>query len=124
MLLSYILFLPRSILLQMGMEGRVAFWKNGSLLEILGMTVWRIPTEKFYYNNRKAYYEWLNVGVNYYESLENLSKILSFLTLLPGAVRYNPVDWTDLHTHLTGWENPVYKFFLFQFIKNITLLKN
>ncbi len=62
------------------------------LAESLGTAVWGIPTEKFYYDNRQAYYNGLNVGVNYYETLERLDKILPFLTLLPQAVCYKPVD--------------------------------
>src|SRR5665213_1420249 len=53
------------------------------LAEKLGVAVWGIPTEKFYYDNRQAYYNGLNVGVNYYETLERLHKTLPFLTLLP-----------------------------------------
>lgn len=45
-----------------------------------------------YYDNRQAYYNGLNVGVIYYETLERLGKILPFLTLLPQAVCYKPID--------------------------------
>jgi len=62
------------------------------LAESLGTAVWGIPTEKYYYDNRQAYYAGLNVGVNYYETLERLDKILPFLTLLPKAVCYKPID--------------------------------
>lgn len=62
------------------------------LASVLGNAVWGIPTEKYYYDNRQAYYNGLNVGVNYYESLERLNKILPFLNLLPQAVCYKPVD--------------------------------
>ena len=62
------------------------------LAEKLGTAVWGIPTEKFYYDNRQAYYTGLNVGVNYYETLERLDKIMPFLSLLPQAVCYNPID--------------------------------
>lgn len=58
----------------------------------LGNAVWSLPTEKYYYDNRQAYYTGLNVGVNYYETLERLHKILPFLTLLPQAICYKPVD--------------------------------
>lgn len=61
------------------------------LAEKLGTAVWGIPTEKFYYDNRQAYYTSLNVGVNYYETLERLDKTLPFLTLLPQAVCYKPI---------------------------------
>ena len=62
------------------------------LAEVLGAAVWGIPTEKYYYDNRQAYYTGLNVGVNYYETLEKLNNILPFLLLLPKAVCYKPVD--------------------------------
>jgi Fic family protein len=62
------------------------------LAESLGQAVWGIPTEKYYYDYRQVYYNGLNVGVNYYETLERLDKTLPFLTLLPQAVCYKPVD--------------------------------
>lgn len=62
------------------------------LAENLGTAVWGIPTEKYYYDNRQAYYNSLNVGVNYYETLERLDTTLPFLTLLPQAVCYKPID--------------------------------
>lgn len=74
-------------------NGRVArLLEKWFLAESLGTAVWGIPTEKYYYDNRQAYYNGLNVGVNYYETLERLDKILPFLTLLPQAVCYKPVD--------------------------------
>lgn len=62
------------------------------LAESLGSVAWSIPTEKYYFDNRQAYYKGLNIGVNYYETIESIDKILPFLTLLPKAVCYNPVD--------------------------------
>lgn len=62
------------------------------LAENLGSAVWGIPTEKYYYDNRQTYYNGLNIGVNYYETLERLNQTLPFLTLLPKAVCYKPVD--------------------------------
>ena len=62
------------------------------LAECLGSSVWGIPTEKYYYDNRQAYYNGLNIGRDYYETMEQLNKILPFLTLLPKAVCYKPVD--------------------------------
>ncbi|ANI89398.1 hypothetical protein A9P82_08885 [Arachidicoccus ginsenosidimutans] len=62
------------------------------LAECLGQAVWGIPTEKYYYDNRQAYYAGLNVGINYYDTLEQSNKILPFLTLLPKAVCYKPID--------------------------------
>jgi len=62
------------------------------LAEVLGDGVWGIPSEKYYYDNRQDYYNSLNVGVNYYETMERLNKVLPFLILLPNAVCYKPVD--------------------------------
>jgi Fic family protein len=62
------------------------------LSEILGDAIWGIPTEKYYYDNRQDYYNSLNIGINYYETLEQLNKALAFLTLLPKAVYYKPVN--------------------------------
>jgi len=62
------------------------------LAEVLGDAAWGIPSEKYYYDNRQSYYNGLNVGVNYYETMERLNQVLPFLTLLPKAVCYKPVD--------------------------------
>lgn len=62
------------------------------LAECLGPAVWGIPTEKYYYDNRQTYYTSLNLGRDYYETLEQLDKIQPFLSMLPKAVCYKPVD--------------------------------
>ena len=62
------------------------------LAESLGTAVWGIPTEKYYYDNRQAYYTGLNVGRDYYETIEKINETLPFLKLLPQAVCYKPVD--------------------------------
>lgn len=62
------------------------------LAEVLGNAAWGIPSEKYYYDNRREYYNALNVGVNYYETMERLNQLLPFLTLLPKAVCYKPID--------------------------------
>ena len=61
------------------------------LVSVLGDAVWSMPSEKYYFDNRAAYYKGLNVGMNYYESLEQLDNIFPFLKLLPEAVCYTPV---------------------------------
>ncbi len=61
------------------------------LVSVLGDAVWSVPSEKYYYDNRAAYYNGLNIGINYYESLERIDNILPFLKLLPEAVCYTPV---------------------------------
>jgi Fic family protein len=74
-------------------NGRVArLLEKWFLAKSLGEVAWSIPTEKFYYDNRQTYYANLNIGVNYYESLEKIDQILPFLLLLPKAVCYKPVD--------------------------------
>ncbi len=62
------------------------------LAEVLGDGAWGIPGEKYYYDNRQEYYNSLNIGVNYYETMERLNQLLPFLTLLPKAVCYKPID--------------------------------
>ena len=61
------------------------------LVAHLGDAVWSIPTEKYYYDHRQDYYTGLNVGLDYYHTLEQLDNILPFLTLLPKAVCYKPI---------------------------------
>lgn len=62
------------------------------LADKLGLAAWSIPSEKYYWDNRPAYYENLNIGVNYYETLEKLNKVIPFLQMLPKAVCYKPKD--------------------------------
>jgi Fic family protein len=46
----------------------------------LGKKAWWIESEKYYFENRKEYYQNLNLGVNYYEL--NYSKSIDFLLML------------------------------------------
>jgi Fic family protein len=62
------------------------------LAENLGAAAWSIPSEKFYYDNRQGYYNGLNTGIDYYESLKKINLVHSFLLLLPKAVCYKPAD--------------------------------
>jgi len=62
------------------------------LAEVLGDGVWGIPSEKYYYDFRQEYYKSLNIGVNYYDTMERLNQLLPFLTMLPKAVCYIPID--------------------------------
>ncbi|MEP6677234.1 MAG: Fic family protein [Ferruginibacter sp.] len=62
------------------------------MAEVLGDAVWGIPSEKYYYDNRQEYYNGLNVGMDYYETMERLDQLLPFLTLLPKAICYKPID--------------------------------
>lgn len=61
------------------------------LAEVLGNAAWRVPSEKYYYDNRQEYYTAINIGINYEETLKHLDQLLPFLSLLPKAVCYNPV---------------------------------
>lgn len=60
------------------------------LAENLGVAVWGIPTERFYFDHRQLYYAGLNIGANYYDTIENLDQMMPFLSLLPQAVCYKP----------------------------------
>jgi Fic family protein len=56
------------------------------IAEKLGPGAWGIQSELYYWNNRPKYYANINVGVNYYETLERLNHILPFLQMLPNAL--------------------------------------
>lgn len=60
------------------------------LAEKLGKTAWSIPAEKYYWDNRAAYYDKLDTGLDYLITLENLQKAVPFLQMLPKAVCYRP----------------------------------
>jgi Fic family protein len=61
------------------------------LSQTIGNIAWGIHSESFYWNNRNDYYKNLNVGLNYYETLEQLNNTTPFLLMLPKAVCYMPV---------------------------------
>lgn len=46
---------------------------------------WKIQSEKFYKDNLSNYYEYINLGVNYYEL--DYDKCIPFLTLLPNSLK-------------------------------------
>ena len=50
----------------------------------LGERFWKIPSEKYYLDHRQAYYQNINLGVNYYELDYKLC--LSFLLMLAGCL--------------------------------------
>lgn len=50
----------------------------------LGNKAWLIQSEKYYKENIKAYYQNINLGVNFYEL--NYDKCLPFLLMLPKAI--------------------------------------
>lgn len=67
-------------------NGRVArLLEKWFLSAYLGKNAWKIPAEKFYWENRPKYYANLNLGVNYYEL--NYKKALPFLQMLPRALK-------------------------------------
>ena len=73
-------------------NGRVArLLEKWFLAEVMGDAIWGIPSEKFYFDNRQNYYNGLNTGVNYYDTLARRNEMLPFLLLLPKAVCYKPV---------------------------------
>lgn len=55
------------------------------LSEKLGAKFWEIPSEKYYKENQKEYYDNLNLGVNFYEL--NYDKCLPFLLMLPNSLK-------------------------------------
>jgi len=63
-------------------NGRVArLIEKWFVAEKLGEDFWKIPSEQYYKENQKEYYEAINLGVNYYEL--NYDKCLGFLEMLP-----------------------------------------
>ena len=58
------------------------------LVQKLGSMAWAIPTEKYYWNNRSLYYNNLNIGVNYYETIERIANASAFLQMLPDSFCY------------------------------------
>ena len=55
------------------------------LAQKLGENAWFIPSEKYYYDNIKAYYKNVHIGLDY-ESL-NYDRCLPFLLMLPKTVK-------------------------------------
>jgi Fic family protein len=51
----------------------------------LGAAYWKLPAEKYYKENQTAYYENINLGVNYY--MLDYRKSLPFLAMLPNALK-------------------------------------
>lgn len=66
-------------------NGRIArLLEKWFLVEKLGELFWTMPSEEFYKNNQKLYYQTINLGVNFYEL--NYDKCVNFLTLLPKSM--------------------------------------
>lgn len=62
-------------------NGRVArLLEKWFLCEKLGENFWKIPSEEYYKNNQSKYYEYINLGVNFYEI--NYNNSLNFLKML------------------------------------------
>ncbi len=51
------------------------------IAEKLGQQYWKLQSERYYKSNQQAYYNNINLGVNYYEL--NYDKCLPFLEMLP-----------------------------------------
>lgn len=51
----------------------------------LGDKFWKIPSEKYYNDNRQYYYESINLGVNFYEL--DYDKCVNFLVMLPNCLK-------------------------------------
>jgi Fic family protein len=51
----------------------------------LGRKFWKIPSEEYYKKNQAKYYEFISLGVNFYEL--NYDKCLDFLQMLPNCLR-------------------------------------
>ncbi len=51
----------------------------------LGIEFWKISSEQYYKEQRSAYYQNINLGVNYYEL--DYDRCLPFLLMLPGSMR-------------------------------------
>jgi len=67
-------------------NGRVArLLEKWFISEKLGYDYWKIPSEEYYKENQKKYYETLNIGVNFYEL--NYDKCLGFLEMLPNCLK-------------------------------------
>jgi len=49
-----------------------------------GISAWLIPSEKYYWEHREAYYKNLQIGVNYYEV--KYERCLPFLWMLPNSL--------------------------------------
>ena len=55
----------------------------------LGQNAWSIPSEKYYWDNRSAYYQHIALGFNYYAL--HWERCLSFLEMLPKSVNQLPI---------------------------------
>ncbi len=66
-------------------NGRIArLIEKWFVAEKLGTKFWRIPSEAYYKSHQEAYYDAINIGVNYYEL--DYRKCLGFLKLLPNCL--------------------------------------
>lgn len=66
-------------------NGRVArLLEKWFLQEKMGDSFWKIPSEEYYKTHQNAYYENINLGVNFYEL--DYAKCLSFLKMLPLSI--------------------------------------
>jgi len=67
-------------------NGRVArLIEKWFLVEKLGEQFWKMPSEQYYKENQKTYYDKINLGVNFYEL--NYDRCLGFLEMLPNSLK-------------------------------------
>ena len=67
-------------------NGRVArLIEKWFVVEKLGKEFWKMPSEQYYKENQRTYYETINLGVNYYEL--NYDRCLGFLEMLPNSLK-------------------------------------
>ena len=55
------------------------------IAEKLGKQFWKIPSEKYYKENRATYYSTISMGVNFH--VLNYDKCMNFLTMLPNCMK-------------------------------------
>ncbi len=67
-------------------NGRIArLLEKWFIAEKLGKVFWKIPSEEYYKDNQRRYYETINLGVNFYEL--DYDKCIEFLILLPNCLK-------------------------------------
>jgi len=67
-------------------NGRVArLLEKWFISEKLGKNFWKLPSEEYYQNNKKEYYNTIHIGVNFYEL--NYKNSLPFLLMLPSCIK-------------------------------------
>lgn len=72
-------------------NGRVArLLEKWFVSQKLGKSFWKIPSEKYYKDHQREYYDAINLGVNFYEL--NYDNCLPFLKMLPNCLKRSQVN--------------------------------